>query len=438
LGSKGGKAFTAPKSIPASFRRNQLAKRSWKAHSLNTAFEWLADERENNQKAYSCLSWIDVAAALTPDRDEVSSAAHVEMPLYPIGATYLPSNTTHYLNNMEPRNVQMALDLARLPMARRFCVVLRASDTGRVASVGTVMFVMDVSIQRMEGGDIRKVQVTCRPEATVDILSIVNPQAASPENLIRKTPEYLTALVKYRSDMTVIKGENDDAIVESMLCDYNAIRNLYLSGRGSGNLPPYAINNLRDALPEWIASDLDSDNGNFWVSLEQWQTLCNTVRENQQMTLSADCNEIMVAAASAKGGPLKLPIYIYDLPPLVRGQLQQLEVKAQKDFISMGLDPCLDFQVMLSLPNYTEKIQFFASMISRERARLERVGETEEFVTPNVSTSGQEQTRRGAWFDDSLWTVPPASLSEVEEVEEIELSGDNTFNVTSPIAGVQN
>ena len=376
-------------------QRNLKCKSKLPAHILNTAFEWLADDRESKQPYYSCLTWLDPSSVL-----EGEGSFDAEMPLYPIGATYLPSKTTHYLNNMEPRNVQMALDLARLPTDRRFCVVLSAADTGRIASVGTVMTVVDIDVQRVEqeARMIRKIQVTCRPVATVDIVSIVNPQAASWESRIKKSPEYLKALVRYRCD--AVDNVGSSPLVTDILENYNAVRDMYLSGIGTQNLPPFAVKALKEALPEWTAAHF-ADDVKFWVALEQWQTLCNTIRESQQMTLSTDRNEIMVAAASAKGGPLKLPIHEADLPPDVRRQLQQLEVQAQQGFTEIGMDPCLDFQILLSLPSHTEKLQFLLSMISRERQRLQNLSIESSFIVS--TTSAPSQPRKGAWFDDTAW-----------------------------------
>jgi hypothetical protein len=382
------------------------------AHILNSAFEWLADDRENNQPYYSCIKWLDPSSSF-----EGQENGDVEMPLYPIGATYLPAKTIHYLNNMEPRNVQMALDLARLPMDRKFCVVLSAADTGRIASVGTVMTVVDIDVQRVEQDMIRKIRVTCQPEATVDIVGIVNPQAASWENRIKKSPDYLKARVRYRNDMV----GNEDELTRSILGRYNLVRDLYLKGIGTQHLPPFAVKTLKDALPEWTESNF-IDDVRFWESLEQWQTLCNTVRESQQMTLSTDRNEIMVAAASAKGGPLKLPIHEADLSPEVRRHLQQMEVQAQQTFLDVGMDPCLDFQVLLSLPNYSDKVKFFATMISRELQRLQTL-RVDYSVTKTLGLT-PSPPRKGAWFDDTAWEVSPT-----KEVA-AELGGSQAYNST--------
>ena len=64
---------------------------------------------------------------------------------------------------------------------------------------------------------------------------------------------------------------------------------------------------------------LDGNGREFWkVAQVIWQTLCYTVQEGCQITLLAHCNELMVAATSANGGPLKLPIHAKNLLPAVQ------------------------------------------------------------------------------------------------------------------------
>lgn len=96
---------------PLTRQRHQVAK----FYSLDSAFEWLADQRENEVKAYSNLDWIDIGSfnnnneASTTGNEEEMESLSTFLPLYPLGATYVPSNSTHELNNFEPRNIQMIL-----------------------------------------------------------------------------------------------------------------------------------------------------------------------------------------------------------------------------------------------------------------------------------------------------------------------------------------
>ena len=113
--------------------------------------------------------------------------------------------------------------------------------------------------------------------------------------------------------------------------------------------------------------------------------------------LSTDRNEVMVAAACEKGGPLKLPIHVEDLSPEVRYRLAEMEVQAQTDFARLGLDPCLDFQNLLCMNRRVDQLEFLSKMISRERQRLEALSQEEPREQETKKDS--DTPRRGAWFE---------------------------------------
>lgn len=337
---------------------------------------------------YGNFSWFRSAErpATTETEDEDSEV----MPLYPLGATYLPSMTNHTLNNVEPRNIQMAQDLQK---GGRFCVTLVAADSGRLSSVGTVMRILELEPHEREGV-VQRIIVKCRAEESVDICGVVNPEAADREQRLRQPTSYLKARVRRR---TILPSSPVDIglIASDVVKDYNFVRSAYLNGVGARELPPFALEHLASALPEWNNDDLSTDSA-FWEAALVWQTLCYTVREGRQIILSADRNELMVAAASAKGGPLKLPIHVSDLSPTDRFRLQELERQAHSDYLAMGLDPCLDFQVMLAMNSFEERLRFLLKLISRERRRLEKVA-----LEPVVGEKEDElqRNRTGAWFE---------------------------------------
>jgi hypothetical protein len=354
------------------------------AFSLNTAFEWLAVERAMDQP-YGNFSWFAPSDRPTSE----SGGDEIEiMPLYPLGATYLPSMANHTLNNVEPRNIKMAQDLKE---GGRFCVVLAALDTGRLASVGTVMRIVKLEPHE-QGGVVRRITVRCCAEELVDICGICNPESASPESQLRRSREYLKAHVRPR--IVEPPSEECHTVATRIVNDYDAVRSAYLHGDGARNLPPFALQHLLEALPPWKVEEITTEAG-FWKAAQVWQTLCYTVREGRQITLSADRNELMVAAASAKGGPLKLPIHAEDLSPADRFQLVEMERQAQSDFVQLGLDPCLDFQVLLGMTRFNNRLNFLSRMIARERKRLEAI--TPDLVDRN--DKGDQEKRKGAWFE---------------------------------------
>ena len=358
------------------------------AFLLNTAFEWLAVERSMDNK-YGNFSWFNPSDRSVSDHDDNEEI----MPLYPLGATYLPSMTNHTLINVEPRNIQMVQDLKE---GGRFCVTLAASDSGRLASVGTVMRILELEPHECEG-EIKRVIVKCCAERLVDICGILNPKAANLERRLLHPRDYLKARVRQREvDAQRFAPVECGAIVAKILNDYHWVRTAYLNGVGTREIPPFALEHLSHALPEWNVEDLSNDLG-FWDAALVWQTLCYTVREGRQINLSADRNELMVAAASAKGGPLKLPIHVADLSPADRFRLQELERQAQSDFLAMGLDPCLDFQVMIAMSSFKDRLEFLSKLISRERRRLEEVAMRP--VAEDENSDEFQMNRTGAWFE---------------------------------------
>jgi hypothetical protein len=407
------------------------------AHSLQTSLEFLADERSmRGDAAYKGLSWFDPMESI--DLNGVNDYSCLTLPLYPLSATYLPAmGVNHTLNNVQPKNICMALDLAATTAAStsdsttdgRFCVALNTVDTGKIATVGVIMRVLQIEPQERDGTVVR-IKVTCRCEEIVNILRVENPDAASLENRIRRSDNYLVARVQpYQSrssspvslessptttttadstTTTTSREDGDDSginesnfVARKLVDDYNAVRQLYLDGTGKNDLPPFALTTLTKDLPALSLSSsslLLTDTALFWQTAQMWQTLCNTVRECRQMRLSVDRNEIMIATAMKKGGPLKLPVHMEDLGPSDRRQLEEMEVEAQREWVALGLDPCLDFQVLLTLEEAEDRVAFLGRMIHRERLRLEEVARQ---PAPSVEEKAEpEPQRKGAWFDE--------------------------------------
>jgi hypothetical protein len=394
------------------------------AHSLQTSLEFLADERSmRGDAAYKGLHWFDPTESI--DLNGINDYSCLTLPLYPLSATYLPAmRVNHTLNNVQPKNICMALDLVSAESTdTRFCVALSTVDTGKIASVGVIMRVLEIEPQERDGTVVR-VKVTCRCEEIVNILRVENPDAASLESRIRRSDNYLMARVQpyhlgsssppvsleSSSTTTTTTGSTtttnredrgDSGVAQKLVDDYNAVRQLYLDGTGKNDLPPFALATLTKDLPALSlssSSSLLTDSALFWQTAQMWQTLCYTVREGRQMRLSVDRNEIMIASAMKKGGPLKLPVHMEDLGPADRRQLEEMEVEAQREWVALGLDPCLDFQVLLTLREAEDRVAFLARMIHRERLRLEEIAR--QPATPVEEKAEPEPQRKGAWFDD--------------------------------------
>lgn len=365
------------------------------AYDLNSAFEWLSEERHKNP-GYSNIEWLDIVSSSSPPaetsnqkllteqpqhNDEGLVSTSTIMPLYPLGATYLPSTVNQTLNNVEPQNLQMAKDLLSSGFPTpRFCVALRAMDTGRIANIGTVLQILEADEQFQEDGTLVRIRLTCRAEEElVEICDIINPQAFARENRLRKSSEYLRCQVRVRQTLdneadTHTMEEKEELLkqeIETMVGNFNMIKTIYQLEIGKAEFPPSTLFQLGNAMSTWDATENFSSEAAFWASAQEWQSVCYTIRQGKQSMLSINRNELMVEAASAAGGPLKLPIHLEDLSPQVQRQIQLMEVEAQKEYFQLGMDPCLDFQALVSLPNYHDQILGLTQLISRERSRLE-------------------------------------------------------------------
>eukprot|EP00527_Entomoneis_sp_CCMP2396_P006367 CAMPEP_0198151092 /NCGR_PEP_ID=MMETSP1443-20131203/54190_1 /TAXON_ID=186043 /ORGANISM="Entomoneis sp., Strain CCMP2396" /LENGTH=564 /DNA_ID=CAMNT_0043816649 /DNA_START=62 /DNA_END=1756 /DNA_ORIENTATION=- len=424
----------------------------------------------------SLLNWMDLTTPQTTQSSHSFETTNngelvVEtLPLYPLPAVFLPDpSVNHTLRNIEPRNIQMALDLElqqveqqQLQVERRFCVVMQAVDTGRIATVGTIFKVLHMEKQWRSDADatatnaarqsqgqvqspyqserqkLKRIILTCQAVDVVDILRVENPEAASAEQRIKRSSEYLRAKVQYRTSndgndsnrKNLGDNENDNQLLhqtcQEALHEYKQVQQLYLTFEGGGHentmvaafglLPPFARQQLSKVFSDNIV-DIDTflDPVQFWKVANSWQMLCNTVREGRQRELASNRDELLVSAAmSGSGKPLKLPVHVEDVSPDVRRQVSQMEYKAHREWLLMTkLDPCLDFQILLTFQQEQQqqhRVQHLTHMFRRERKRLEKIlllqqknaSAASAVLLQETSPSLSEQ-RKGAWFDNSRW-----------------------------------
>jgi hypothetical protein len=429
-------------------------------------------EERSRSDSLPSIPWIDLHNYVnTKCGDEFDNALNmsapetiVKMPLYPVPAVHLPDGTNVNCTfwNVEQRNIQMALDLEHDMLSHTafnngtesavsngglFCVVLQARDTGRVVPIGTVVRVLQMdkelkydapiepNLRRgtSSAANFRRIVVTCVPLAQVDILEIENPSAATREYRYRHPNEYLVATVRYRSETDSCHDlptrSNGEPIAQEALCcqiqeSYNRVRSLYLdSSVATQNWPPKMVSQMKSlslaSLPPLVEANSLLSTTEFWSMAQSWQTLCETVRAVHEMTLVAHRNEYMVSAAIRKGGPLQLPVHIEDLPKEDRFYVQGLENSAQHQWLDLKLDPCIDFYVLLSMQNHSDRLRFFSQMVERECRRLEilvhaaedrdeklqRYGNSDDYFSDVQSNDMADLAplRKGAWFNDECW-----------------------------------
>ena len=321
-----------------------------------------------------------------------------------------------------------------------FCLVLRAHDTHRIARIGTLMQVTSFNevYSDADKKQIQRIVVQCQARGIVHIVGVE--KAKSPldywigrvelrevllsqdkeddeEELMKdakeeeEEEEYLMNGVAEASKMdetdlqltipnsngstySEVTNQNchpssklDHEIIKGIIQDYATVRSMYIYSNGvaSRELPVYARHAVQSNLPPFTSSDLLS---NFWNVVECWQMLCHTVRECRRSILQANVNEIMIEAACQLGGPLTLPVKRMTLSEQVQRTLHHLEQEASDDFISCGMEPCLDFQALIGMVPSSpldessiseeereellmRRILLLGTMIAREKDRLE-------------------------------------------------------------------
>jgi len=274
----------------------------------------------------------------------------------------------------------------------RFCVTLRASDTGRIARTATLMRVVNTTRQESFDKSLIAIRVECVAEGLVEVQQILNPKCWSKEQRIKKSDEYLVAKVRpvehdKESDGDIVRKEVQ-VIAEQVADDFEAVRRIYSSkdAVSTNELPDWAINAVQSNLPLLSASEFVHD---LWSCTDVWQQLTNTIRMARRSELNSDVNEITIDEACKLGGPLKLPVHRTDLPIDVQKRLNSMEEAAAQNFLELGIDPIIDFQIILSLGNSVDRLKYLALLISRERRRLEAKSRLQQVFEVGVEDVGR-------------------------------------------------
>ena len=235
--------------------------------------------------------------------------------------------------------------------------------------MATVMQVLDIEDRSVQWHN--KVVVTCKAIGIADIISIDNPNAWEEGH---SSGEYLIANVKIRpypnSSTETMPIYHKEIMSNSLLSNYQQIKDIYSNSKSIAfnELPPYARESIQ-TLPNFTMSDITSE-VHFWTMIETWQMLCNTLRQAKRNQLSSVINELSLDAAMELDGTLELPVKRHRLPVLVQKKLDIMEQHASRDFLRMGMDPVLDFQVLMGMREHWDRAEMVAGMVASELERL--------------------------------------------------------------------
>lgn len=213
---------------------------------------------------------------------------------------------------------------------------------------------------------LNRVVAKCRAVGVAEILSI--------EKCDYGEDDYLIAYVRIYNGEATTQNERSnefDSIAQQIIDDYQKVRSIYINSQSlaSNELPKFARNAVQ-TLPTFDNTIVHNEM-KFWMLVETWQMLCNTIRQSRRSRLQAIVNELSVAAAMQAKGPLELPVKRKSLPLDVQKQLDDLEQNASRDYLELGMEPVLDFQEIISMKRHIDRVMKLASMIQRERLRLE-------------------------------------------------------------------
>ena len=361
------------------------------AADLPTAYEWVANARKERSDSLEDISWMD------PSSKEVSSEeiSHLleqlkrsrsedlgiqRVPLCPIDSVFISGGKDQLLSFVSPRNIQMVLDLRDGVFGSdpRFCAVLQAMDTNRVASVGTMLRIVGMKeLQKKEDDGIASVIVKVEPEENVQIIAVQNPEAWSQEQRLIGSNAYLISDVQRIN--VEIEEETDELnrLSSKIIDDFKLVRSEYLDKDGVviKDLPDFDIVTFSWSLPPEKPSkkDLMTQEG-LWKIAAQWQDLCYAARKAYKAKWQVKALELCVEASLAVFGRMKYPIDRSAYPFEYQDAIKEVEEKGAKEFVAIeGLDPIITFQAMLSAKSHYERLKILDRAIESEKDRIEKL-----------------------------------------------------------------
>lgn len=219
-----------------------------------------------------------------------------------------------------------------------------------------------------------KIVVTCKAVGIASVVSIDNPQVwddgyEGGEYLIANVNIRSDSITEYESDLT---SEKHASLANQLISNYQSVKNIYSSSTSiaSNELPPYAISAIQ-SIPNFTISDI-TDSNKFWSFIDTWQTICNTLRQAKRNALSSAVNEMSVdLAMEFIDGPLELPVKRHKLPKSAQWKLNEMEQRAYRDYLAMGMEPVLDFQILIEMNDHWDRVEKVAKMVKGELERLD-------------------------------------------------------------------
>jgi len=358
-----------------------------KTAELPTAYEWIAEER---LELCGGIQWIDPSKIEGDEIEKLlgqlkkSRAENLKLqrvPVCPIDSVFVSGGKDQLLNFVSKRNIKMVQDLRDgVYGPPRFCAVLQALDTNRVASVGIMLNIVGMrEMKAKESDEIAGVIIKVVPEDNVSVLSFENPKAWEPEQRLLGSDAYLIAEVQHiESDKNEDEGSKEEIekLSKELADDFSAVRAIYLDKNGVviRDLPDFDIVTFSWQLPdaEVVKKRDYMDESTFWKGLEQWQDLCYAARKAYKAKNQVKSLEMCVEASLATFGKMKYPIDREAYPLEYQKAIKSIEDEGAKEYACLEtIDPVLTLQGVLSAPSHLDRLKLLHKVISSERKRLE-------------------------------------------------------------------
>ena len=282
------------------------------------------------------------------------------MPLFPLGAAYLP-HTTPVLNIFEPRYRAMYNDIL-FNGARRFMVTNVEPETGALAEVGVVFYLDELKEVSEQTQDRVKYIGSHSVVKRVRLDKVLNPSVSA----TRET--YLKAEVTELEDEDATA--DTDALEEEVLKVFLELVDMQAQ---LGEEPRFT-----DAVKATLAFHRGSgtDDKGLWGTIGLWQQFLEQRATVVGNRLQRDIQKEVVEFLKENPINKKLvnsrgEMRMEDLPAPLAETILGIQRRYREELEAMESDPYgLQFQALLQAPSHAERLDVLKTVLETERKRL--------------------------------------------------------------------
>jgi len=290
---------------------------------------------------------------------EPSSAEATVMPLFPLGATYLPY-TNPVLNIFEPRYRKMFNDIL-FSGARRFMVTNVEPETGRLAEVGVIFYLDELKEVSEQTQDRVKYIGQHSVVGRVKLLNVLNPSVAATRE------SYLRAEVEVLGEEEGEDADEAESSTERLFLEI-------VDAQAKLGEEPRFTQAVKNGLSFKVGSGTD-DKG-LWGTIVLWQQFLEqrTAVMGQKMQREIQKgvveflkdNEIQEGVVNSRG-----EIRLEDLPAPLLQEIKSIQARYREELDTMESDPYgLQFQALLQADSHAERLVIFGDILGKESRRL--------------------------------------------------------------------